>query len=131
MRSSWPGPRFESRLSMGPKLVHSNNPPARRRIPSPNKIDDKGAYSLFVTILINFCCGRNTRGLGLLLFFNITAFAVDLTAFVLSLTGFPYTAGCDSSDYSGCQTLKAAIGLDCVLWYSQLSVVLMIGSRSW
>jgi hypothetical protein len=102
---------------MGPKLVHGNNPPRRRCIPQQNKTNKQGAYSLFVTILINFCSGRNTRAVGLLLFFNITAFILDLTAFILSLTGFPYTAGCDSSDYSGCQTLKAAIGLDCVLWY--------------
>jgi hypothetical protein len=55
--------------------------------------------------------------MGILVFVNITAFALDLTAFILALSGFPYTAGCDSNGYSGCQTLKAAIGLDCVLWY--------------
>lgn len=102
---------------MGPKLANLNDPPPRRRIPLPLPTKYQGAYSLFVVIVINFFFGGNSRSVGLLLFFNITAFVLDLTAFILALSGFPYTAGCDSSDYSGCQTLKAAIGVDCVLWY--------------
>ena len=45
---------------------------------------------------------------------------LDLVAFIVSLSSYPYTAGCDVSNMVGCQILKAAIGLDCVLWYTGL-----------
>lgn len=34
----------------------------------------------------------------------------------MALTSFPYSAGCDTNTSSGCQVLKAAIGVDGVLW---------------
>lgn len=53
--------------------------------------------------------------MGVLLFVG-TTFVLDLVAFCVALSTYPYSAGCDTSSYSGCTTLKAAIGLDGALW---------------
>lgn len=47
----------------------------------------------------------------------VSAFILDLVAFCVALSSYPYSAGCDTSGYTGCTTLKAAIGLDGVLWF--------------
>ena len=76
----------------------------------------KGAWSLFVVVAMS--CFMGTRGsLGPTITAHIMAFIFDLVAFIVAMSNFPYTSGCDVSNYEGCQTLKAAIGLDCVLWY--------------
>jgi hypothetical protein len=52
--------------------------------------------------------------------FHVMAFGIDLAAFIVALTKFPYTPACVLSDFSGCQTLKAAIALDGVLMYEYI-----------
>jgi hypothetical protein len=47
---------------------------------------------------------------------HTVTFAFDLAVFIVALMYPPYTDGCATSDDKGCQMLKAAIGLDAVLW---------------
>ena len=49
--------------------------------------------------------------------FALSAFVLDLVAFIVALSNYPYSSGCNTSAYSGCTTLKAAIGLDGALWH--------------
>ena len=56
-----------------------------------------------------------TRPIAVVAFLHFVGFAFDLAAFVVALTYPPYT-GCHNSEYKGCEMLKAAIGLDAVLW---------------
>jgi len=49
--------------------------------------------------------------------FALSAFVLDLVAFIVGLNSYPYSSGCNTSAYSGCTTLKAAIGLDGALWH--------------
>ena len=56
-----------------------------------------------------------TRPIGMVALLHLVAFAITLAAFIVALTHVPYTA-CGDSDYQGCEMLKAAIGLDGVLW---------------
>lgn len=72
----------------------------------------QGGLSLLVVIVVH-CL---SIFIGFRVFLYIITFVFDLVAFIVALTNFPYSAGCGSSTYAGCQTLKAAIGLDCVLW---------------
>jgi hypothetical protein len=76
----------------------------------------QGAWSLFVVILAHFLFGGFTRPILLIAFLHTITFAFDLAVFIVALTYSPYTDGCATSDYKGCQMLKAAIGLDAVLW---------------
>lgn len=55
-------------------------------------------------------------------FLHVAAFGISLAAFIIALTGFPYSPFCVLADFSGCQTLKVAIALDGVLW---LNIFLM------
>jgi hypothetical protein len=71
----------------------------------------KGGWSLFIC-LASFC----SRGPPFAIFLRIVAVILDLVAFIVALTSFPYSAGCDTNTSSGCQVLKAAIGVDGVLW---------------
>ena len=48
---------------------------------------------------------------------HFMALGIDLAAFIVALTGFPYNPTCVISNFSSCQKLKAAIALDGVLWY--------------
>jgi hypothetical protein len=56
------------------------------------------------------------RPIGFAAFLALVAFAFDLAAFIYALTNFPYDVCRGDDDYKGCKMLKAAIGLDCVLW---------------
>jgi len=51
-------------------------------------------------------------------FLHVAAFAISIAAFIYSLLNFPYTSCLGDNEYKGCEMDKAAIGLDCVLWYS-------------
>jgi len=73
---------------------------------------NEGAWSLFIC-LASFCC----RAPPFAIFLRVIAVILDLVAFIVALTNFPYSAGCDTNGSSGCQVLKAAIGVDGVLWY--------------
>lgn len=82
-----------------------------------NYPDIRGAWSLFV-MLLAVCFSDGTGGImGVL---HIMALGIDLAAFIVALTEFPYNPTCVLSDSSGCQTLKAAIALDGVLWYEYI-----------
>jgi len=58
---------------------------------------------------------------------HIMAFGISLAAFIVALTEFPYNPACVLNDFSGCQTLKAAIALDGVLWCEYIQQVLIVG----
>jgi len=77
----------------------------------------KGAWSLFVC-LASFC----SRGPPLAIILRIIAVILDLVAFIVALTNFPYSAGCSTNVSPGCQVLKGAIGVDGVLWYDVCAV---------
>jgi len=70
-----------------------------------------GAWSLFVC-LASFCC--RTPPLAVIL--RVIAVILDLVAFIVALTNFPFSSGCSSNGSTGCQVLKAAIGIDGALW---------------
>jgi hypothetical protein len=74
--------------------------------------DSQGAWSLFVC-LASFCC--RTPPLAVIL--RVIAVILDLVAFIVALTNFPFSSGCSSNGSTGCQVLKAAIGIDGALWY--------------
>jgi hypothetical protein len=75
----------------------------------------QGAWALFV-IMILTCIAEGHEG-GLLAASHLVAFILGLVAFVVALTNYPYTAGCAVGNSEGCDTLKAAMGIDCALWY--------------
>jgi hypothetical protein len=66
--------------------------------------------------LAHFLFGGFTRPIFIIAFLHAITFGFDLAAFIVALIYPPYTDGCANSDYKGCQMLKAAIGLDAVLW---------------
>jgi hypothetical protein len=57
---------------------------------------------------------------------HFLAFGIDLAAFIVALTGFPYNPTCVLLNFSGCIKLKAAIALDGVLWYEQQKKYILI-----
>jgi hypothetical protein len=61
--------------------------------------------------------GGMTRPILIVGVLHLLAFAFDLAVFIVALTYPPYIGGCATSTYKGCEMLKAAIGLDAVLWY--------------
>jgi len=67
-------------------------------------------------IFAHFAFGGLTRPILLVGALHIITFAFDLAVFVVALTYPPYTQGCNTSTYQGCQMERAAIGLDGVLW---------------
>jgi len=46
---------------------------------------------------------------------HLVGFAITIAAFIVAMSHFPYTT-CTGSDYKGCELLRAAIGMDGVLW---------------
>ena len=46
------------------------------------------------------------------------AFILDLVTFIVALTTFPYSGVCGATFSLQCHGLKAAIGLDGVLWHA-------------
>lgn len=70
----------------------------------------------FVFVIIgHIVFGRWTRPIGMVSIFHLIAFGITLAAFIVALTHEPYVS-CGTSDYQGCEMLKAAIGIDGVLW---------------
>jgi len=69
-----------------------------------------------VVILAHCLFGGFTRPILFIAFLHTITFGFDLAVFIIALTFSPYTDGCATSDYKGCQMLKAAIALDAVLW---------------
>jgi hypothetical protein len=67
---------------------------------------------LFVVLFA--CCFTDGTGsfIGLL---HFLAFGVNIAAFVVGLTSPFYTDGCATSNFEGCQILRAAIGMAGVL----------------
>jgi len=48
---------------------------------------------------------------------HLLAFGINIAAFVYGLTNPPFTTGCSTSDFVGCQILKSAIAMAGVLMY--------------
>jgi hypothetical protein len=71
---------------------------------------------MLAVVLAHFLFGGFTRPIMFIALLHVVTFAFDLAVFIVALTFSPYTDGCATSDYKGCQMLKAAIGLDAVLW---------------
>lgn len=77
----------------------------------------QGALSLAVVIFAHILFGGLTRPILCVGFLHFITFAFDLATFIVALTYPPYTTdNCATNPYKGCQILKAAIGLDGVLW---------------
>lgn len=71
---------------------------------------------MLVVIIAHLVFGGFTRPLICVGFLHLITFAFDLAVFIVALTFPPYTDGCATSTYKGCQMLRAAIGLVGVLW---------------
>jgi hypothetical protein len=72
--------------------------------------------SIFVVLVTHFLFGGLVSPIGFAAFLAFAAFVFDLATFIYALLNWPYTA-CGNSNSKPCETVKAAIGLDCVLWY--------------
>ena len=71
---------------------------------------------MFVVIVSHYWFGAWSRPLFGVALLHVIAFGFDLAAFIVALTSHPYMGGCANSDSKGCVMLRAAIGLDGVLW---------------
>jgi hypothetical protein len=72
---------------------------------------------MFVVVAVHFLFGGLARPIGVATFLVFAAFVFDLATFIYALLNWPYT-DCQNSNWKGCEMIKAAIGLDCALWYS-------------
>jgi len=72
---------------------------------------------MVVVIIAHLLFGGLVRPILLVGFLHFITFCFDLAVFIVALTYPPYTQGCSTSNYKGCQMERAAIGLDGVLWY--------------